>query len=40
MGLGIVIVLVFSGYFVILKEINDKFLQVGFGCVKGNFVMK
>lgn len=40
MGSGIVTALVLSGYSVILKEINDKFLQAGLGRVKGNFVTK
>ncbi|XP_024381161.1 glyoxysomal fatty acid beta-oxidation multifunctional protein MFP-a [Physcomitrium patens] len=36
MGSGIVTALVLSGYSVILKEINDKFLQAGLGRVKAN----
>lgn len=39
MGSGIVTALVLSGYTVLLKEINDKFLQTGLGRVKGTFVV-
>lgn len=34
MGSGIVTALILSGYPVLLKEINDKFLQQGFGRIK------
>lgn len=36
MGSGIVTALILSGYSVLLKEINDKFLQTGLGRVKAN----
>jgi hypothetical protein len=32
--------LILSGYSVLLKEINDKFLQTGLGRVKGIFVVQ
>lgn len=35
MGSGIATALVLSNYSVILKEVNDKFLQAGIGRVKG-----
>ena len=37
MGSGIVTALILSGYPVLLKEINDKFLQGGLGRIKGTF---
>lgn len=37
MGSGIVTALILSGYSVLLKEVNDKFLQMGLGRVRGNF---
>jgi NADPH-dependent 2,4-dienoyl-CoA reductase/sulfur reductase-like enzyme len=40
MGSGIVTALILSGYSVLLKEINDKFLQTGLGRVKGIFVVQ
>ncbi|KAL7123819.1 hypothetical protein ABFS83_14G008000 [Erythranthe nasuta] len=36
MGSGIATALILSNYTVILKEVNDKFLQAGIGRVKGN----
>ncbi|KAL0434041.1 UNVERIFIED_CONTAM: Glyoxysomal fatty acid beta-oxidation multifunctional protein MFP-a [Sesamum latifolium] len=36
MGSGIATALILSNYQVILKEVNDKFLQAGIGRVKGN----
>jgi enoyl-CoA hydratase/3-hydroxyacyl-CoA dehydrogenase len=38
MGSGIVTACILSGYSVLLKEINDKFLQMGLGRVRGNFL--
>lgn len=35
MGSGIATALILSNYPVILKEVNDKFLQAGIGRVKG-----
>ena len=35
MGSGIATALILSNYRVILKEVNDKFLQAGIGRVKG-----
>lgn len=35
MGSGIATALILSNYSVILKEVNDKFLQGGLGRVKG-----
>lgn len=39
MGSGIVTALILSGYSVLLKEINDKFLQAGLERIKGTFVV-
>eukprot|EP00262_Sarcandra_glabra_P006229 TRINITY_DN18351_c0_g1_i1.p1 TRINITY_DN18351_c0_g1~~TRINITY_DN18351_c0_g1_i1.p1 ORF type:complete len:726 (+),score=137.67 TRINITY_DN18351_c0_g1_i1:162-2339(+) len=36
MGSGIATALILSNYYVILKEVNDKFLQAGIGRVKAN----
>lgn len=36
MGSGIATALILSNYPVILKEVNDKFLQAGIGRVRGN----
>ena len=35
MGSGIVTALILSNYHVLLKEVNEKFLQAGIGRVKG-----
>lgn len=39
MGSGIATALLLSNYPVILKEVNDKFLQAGLGRVKGKTIV-